>query len=86
MKKLFIAIAFALLWGTQCSAQVVQDAQGNFITTPKAKAVNTGKTFTDSKGKVYPVYRSARGKYYVIRTSRKTGKQYKQYLKVEGSK
>ena len=28
----------------------------------------------------YPVYMSANGKYFIIRTSKKTGKPYKQYL------
>lgn len=35
------------------------------------------------KGVEYPVYKSARGKYFIIRTSKNTGKEYKQYLKIE---
>jgi hypothetical protein len=33
-----------------------------------------------SDGTKYPIYRSVNGKCFIIRTSSKTGKQYKQYL------
>ena len=35
------------------------------------------------KGVIYPVYKSKRGAYYILRTSKKTKKQYKQYLKIK---
>jgi hypothetical protein len=62
-------------------AQMVQDAQGNY-TMIIAQAQSTGKTFTDAKGNIYPIMQSIRGKLYIVRTS-KTGKTYKQYLKVK---
>ena len=42
----------------------------------------TGDSFIDSKGKLYPVYLSKSGKYFVLHTSKKTGKEYKHYLKM----
>ncbi len=36
-------------------------------------------------GDIDPVYKSARSKYYIIRTSKKTNKQYKQYIKLESN-
>ena len=84
--KLLITLAVVLGLSFGLSAQTVtKDAQGNYIavkateTTEKAK--DTGKTFTDTKGNVYPVFISKNGKLFVIRTS-KTGSQYKQYLKL----
>ena len=84
--KLLITLAVVLGLSFGLNAQTVtKDAQGNYIavkatgTTEKAK--DTGKTFTDTKGNVYPVYISKNGKLFVIRTS-KTGSQYKQYLKL----
>lgn len=58
---------------------------GNFVPatiTAKVKSADstTGKTFTTASG-VYPVYQSARGKLYILRTS-KNGNVYKQYLKL----
>ena len=47
--------------------------------------IATGCTWIDSKGKQYPVYMSISGSCYIIRTSAKTGKKYKQYLKPDVS-
>lgn len=43
-------------------------------------AINTGFNWTDSKGISYTIYMSASGSCYVIKTSKKTGKEYKSYL------
>ena len=40
----------------------------------------TKYTYKTSDGKTYPIYMSSTGKCFIIRTSAKTGKQYKQYL------
>ena len=47
----------------------------------KSQPVKTELTYT-IKGIVYPVYKGSKGGYYIIRTSKKSGKEYKQYLKV----
>lgn len=85
MKQTFFSIAFLLICSlsfAQAKPNVTIDKNGNFIaiknnldTIPKA----TGKTYTDSKGNVFPVSVSASGKYFVIRVS-KSGRAYKQYL------
>jgi len=91
--KLIGCILIILLVGftTAANAQtkVKTDAQGNYVTVKKERkeraatpATPTGKTFTDAKGKVYPVYQSEKGNLFITRTS-KSGKEYKQYLKVE---
>lgn len=40
----------------------------------------TPYSWSDSKGNKYPIYISNSGSCYVIRTSKKTGKEYKSYL------
>lgn len=57
---------------------------GNYISIAPAKEQSkpTGKTFTDAKGIAYPVYITAKGKLFIIKDSKKTGKQYKSYLKL----
>lgn len=65
--------------------QVKQTKDGNYIAVKsearKTEAKNTGKTYTDTKGIVYPVMISKNGKLFIIRTS-KTGRTYNQYLKL----
>lgn len=83
MKKLSIIIAIMLLTlGAQCQ-RIKMDANGNYISTKAVKSEPTsiGKTYTDSKGVVYPIYKGAKGGMFIIRTSAKTNKTYKQYLK-----
>ena len=50
--------------------------------TKKSKDVPTltKYTYKANDGKTYPIYMSSTGKYFIIRTSGKTGKKYKQYL------
>lgn len=67
------------------SQTVTTDKNGNYIqskTVDTANAIPTGKTFTTTKGEIYPVYKTKTGKLYVVRTSKKTGNKYKQYLKL----
>jgi len=74
-------ILILLMYTAPARAQMVKDAQGNY-TMILAQAQSTGKTFTDIKGNIYPVMQSINGKHFIIRTS-KTGRIYKQYLKVK---
>jgi len=48
----------------------------------KTQPVKTKLTVTIKKI-VYPVFKSTRGKYFIKRVSKNTGKEYKQYLKIE---
>lgn len=81
MKK-FILISFVILLGIIANAQVVKE--GNTFTQTKTEKVTKVKktqyTYKDSKGIEYPIYTSSRGSLYVIKVSKKTGKEYKYYL------
>jgi len=61
--------------------KVVVDSQGNYrpISKPADKA--TGKMFIDSKGVSYPIYLNSKNMMYILRKSKKTGVEYKYYLK-----
>jgi hypothetical protein len=77
MKKIiFLAL---VLMGTTATAQIERDSTGNFYQLPETNQP-TPYTFTTSKGEVFPVYVTESGKFYVIRTSKSSGKQYRQYL------
>lgn len=83
MKKIIIAIALLLTIGAQAQSQKYQINGNNIIavsqTKVKKEAQKTSYTYT-IKGKTYEVYKGAKGSYYIIRTSTKTGKEYKYYL------
>lgn len=88
MKKLFFLSVISLLSiGAYSQTVVTTNAQGNYVavSTPKVKVEDkdTGKTFTDSKGVVYKVYQTSTGRLYILRKSKRTGKEYKQYLDVK---
>jgi hypothetical protein len=88
MKKLSIiaAILIAITFCATAQTKVKQDANGNYIAatvtkTSKSKAVETGKFFTDSKGVKYPVLKSANGKLFYRKTSKK-GNVYNVYIEL----
>lgn len=49
---------------------------------PKKVAVKTKYIFKDKKGNTYPVYKGTKGGFYIIRTSKRSGKQYRKYIKL----
>lgn len=82
MKTLLLMILVCFCLSVSAQQKVKTDAKGNYTTqTVKGTDQKTGKTFTDSKGIIYPVYKSSRGNLYYLKTS-KTGKEYKVYIKI----
>lgn len=71
------------LWAT-ADAQTTYKQEGNVFSSVKTtKTVTSDKTpytWKDSKGNEYPIYISSTGSCFVIKTSAKTGKEYRQYL------
>lgn len=90
MKKLLIAVAIVLGMMTTGYAQIKYEQQGNTFKVAKteraikkgAEPLKTPFIFEDNKGVKYPIYISngGKGSAYVIKTSKKTGKEYKAYL------
>jgi hypothetical protein len=75
-------LAFSLV----TNAQSVQ-RQGDTFTQVSNKGGKSGGketktqyTFKDSKGVEYPIYLSSTGKAFIKKVSKKTGKEYKQYV------
>ena len=88
MKKIIIILACIAL-GIQGYAQEYKRNDKEFSTVKQEKSkpadILTGYTWKDSKGNVYDIYISKKGSCYIIKTSKKTGKQYRQYLPKEVS-
>jgi hypothetical protein len=86
MKKLLIMLVL-LCVGLTSNAQNYTREGNTFVSVKSAKAEPTKTKFTwkDSKGTEYPVYISSTGSCFIIRISKKTGKEYRSYLGPEVS-
>lgn len=89
-KKLIIAViiaSFLALAGYLTgNAKKNYALNGNTIICIDSKNISKGyKTdFTyEVKGTQYPIYTSPKGRCYILKVSKKTGKEYKQYLPKE---
>lgn len=86
MRKVLISIFMMLtLCVNNSSAQNVQRKGDTFIEVStskrsKGKEVKTQYHYKNSKGEVYPIYLSSSGKAFIKKVSKKTGKEYRQYL------
>ena len=88
MKHLIIILAMMLTFSI-ANAQSYTRKGNNFTQVSvkaSGKATKTRFTWTDSKGKVYPIFITSKGKCYVNRVSSKTGKEYRYYLKEDITK
>lgn len=88
MKKLFIMAAMLLALSVNNSSTYAQNVKREgttFVVSSSRKSAEPTKTkYTWKVGDVeYPIYISASGSCYIIKTSKKTGKEYKQYLPKE---
>ena len=82
MRKLIIALMLLVGSAVCANAQVTREGK-QFVQTQKAKTSTekeTGFTYKDSKGNVYPIFMGSTGSCYIKKVSQKTGKEYKQYL------
>lgn len=82
----FLGLIFASF--TAISQTIVtKDANGNYVTLKQPKKASsdkkTGDKFVLSSGESLDIYESKNGKLYVIRVSKGSGNEYKQYLKTK---
>ena len=94
MKKVIVTLLINVFLSSVIYAQslsipstgVVKRNGNTFIASTKSNKSTiqqTQYTWKDSKGIEYPIYISASGSCYVIKTSKKSGKEYKCYLPKE---
>ena len=84
MKQIILSILMMLSLTLAANAQTVT-RQGNTFTQvtnskSSGKETKTSYTYEDSKGNKHSVYLSSTGKAFIKKISKKTGKEYKQYL------
>ena len=91
MKKLFILFVMMFAFTNVINAQSFERQGNTFVSKStkgsrtKSEPTKTKFTWKDSKGNEYPVYMSSTGSCFVIKTSAKTGKEYRNYLGPEVS-
>lgn len=83
--KYIITLLVALTLSVASYADVVRD--GDTFKVERTTSVNQGTEtkykWQDKEGNEYPIYITKKGACYVIRVSKKTGKEYKYYLPKE---
>lgn len=81
-----LVLGFLILFSKQSQAQNVIRNGKTFVqqVDSSKKTVKepqkTEYTYMDHQGQVYPIYLSSTGKAFIVRTSKRTGKEYRQYL------
>lgn len=83
--KHLITLLVALIVSVASYADVVRE--GNTFKVEKTASGNkdqqTPYTWQDKEGKTYPIFITKNGACYIIKVSKKTGKEYKYYLPKE---
>lgn len=80
MKKFILCLLLALFCIT-VNAEVKRDGDTFKVEkTTSASDTQTKYTWEDKDGNKYPIFITKKGACYVLRTSKKTGKEYKYYL------
>ena len=80
MKKLIFCLILAAISLTS-TAEVKREGDTFKVEqTSKASDTQTKYTWEDKEGNKYPIYITKKGACYILRTSKKTGKEYKYYL------
>ena len=83
MKKLILCLLLALFC-TTISAEVKRGGDIFKVEqTTKPGATKTKYTWEDKQGNKYPIFITERGACYILKISKKTGKEYKYYLPKE---
>ena len=86
MKRLMVMVALVFMGATFVYSQGEIKREGTTFVQVKSDKVTlkndtkTQYTYKASDGKVYPIYLSKNGKAFIVRVSKKTGREYKQYL------
>lgn len=85
MKKLLILAVLAASMSCNGQTKAVKGSDGKYYSASKAtnNVQATGTLYVDRDSTIHTIFKTDSGKYYIIRKSKKTGKEYKQYLKLE---
>ena len=83
MKKLLILFLTIGVFTLTVQAQEVQRVGNTFVSTRVSKTKEPQKTkfeWQDSTGQKYPIYVGSTGSCFILKISKRTGKEYRYYL------
>lgn len=83
MKKYLIILILCVCGISAHANTFVQEGTNFRVENSLSKDTPTIYTYTDKDGQVYQIIRSKTGSYYILKVSKKTGKEYKYYLPKE---
>lgn len=82
---IILLMAIFSIAGVMAHGEIVRE--GNILSQSKPEPINTGYMWKDRDGNLYPIYKilNKKGvwKYFILRVSKKTGKEYRYYLPEE---
>ena len=82
---IFLLMAMFSAAGVMAHGEIVRE--GNILSQAKPEPISTGYMWKDKDGNLYPIYKilNKKGvwKYFILRVSKKTGKEYRYYLPEE---
>lgn len=81
MKKLILCL-FLTLFCITINAEIKREGDTFKVeqASPTSQADQTKYTWEDKQGNKYPIFITKRGACYILKTSKKSGKEYKYYL------
>jgi len=84
MKKLIFSALFLIGLSAQAQLVVKANKAGNFVSIKKDKIAPkpTGRFYVDGHGRMWPVFKTASGKFFALRKS-KNGIEYRSYLRTD---
>jgi len=83
-----LVILLSIVFESNAQSKVTLDKDGNYVTTaskvdtPTVLWKTTGKYFIGADGIRYAVCQGSKGGLFYFKTSKKTGQEYKVYIKV----
>ena len=85
MRKSFItAVLVSASFLSFGQDNIQRDSTGNFYSEARSRVTleprKTAYIYRNSKGELYPVYESESGRYFILMTSKRSGKTYRKYL------
>ena len=83
MKKIFIYLLLAFLTINVSAQNKYELKDKTFVSITQKQMDKKSGYKIQIKGILYDIYQSKNGKYYIKRVSKKTNKEYRQYLKQE---
>lgn len=86
MRNFMLFILFILSYASINAQIKVKQIDGKTfvqVDSKKKFAKPTEFQYKDKDGKVYPIFATGKGGYFVIKTSKRTGKTYRSYLSLQ---